>query len=301
MTIEYRPARRDDLHLAMDVVTDALNDLERRHGFDGVTAPLDTSFAEFCLADDPSGLWVAEEGREISGFGFSWFADDFWYLAQLFVRPRGQQAGIGRALLERTLRQAEGRKCTCLALITFAYNRASLALYMRHGLFPRVPLYEVAGKIQMPIEPQVGENLTHDVVSGDETRIADFDRIDRQVLGLSRAKHHRFSLRLPSLQALLFRSQKGDTVGYTYVSKSGVIGPVAVTDAKYVSVAIAAAYTLAGKAGCERVSALLPGCCGEALSVALRSGLRLGRTMVFMSSRPLGDWERYAPRGPGYM
>jgi GNAT superfamily N-acetyltransferase len=122
MTVICRKAEVEDLKPAMAVVAAALNDLERRHGFEGVGGEIDTSFPAFCLADDPCGLWVAEEEGRIVGFGFSWVADHLWYLADLFVEPRWQSAGVGRMLLERTREQAQQSKASVRALITFAYN-----------------------------------------------------------------------------------------------------------------------------------------------------------------------------------
>jgi GNAT superfamily N-acetyltransferase len=103
----------------MAVVAAALNDLEGRHGFEGISDEIDTSFAEFCLADNPSGLSVAEAGDRIVGFGFSWVAEHLWYLADLFVEPEWQSSGVGRMLLERTLDQARKSNSSVRALITF--------------------------------------------------------------------------------------------------------------------------------------------------------------------------------------
>src|SRR4029078_12551860 len=55
------------------------------------------AFPKFCLAEDPDGLWVAEHGGTIVGFGFSWMTETFWFLSQLFVRPEIQAKGIGQA------------------------------------------------------------------------------------------------------------------------------------------------------------------------------------------------------------
>src|SRR5829696_6434891 len=98
MTITCRKAETGDLKSAMAVVAAALNDLERSPGFAGSSGVIDTSFAEWCLADDSSGLWVAEAEDRIVGFGFSWVAGHLWYLADLFVEPGWQSAGVGRML-----------------------------------------------------------------------------------------------------------------------------------------------------------------------------------------------------------
>ena len=133
-------------------------------------APPPIAFPKFCLAEDPDGLWVAEHGDAIVGFGFSWMTEKFWCLSQLFVRPKTQAKGIGQALLSKTLVQAERSGATNRALITFAYNIASTGLYLNNGLYPREPLYRVAAPAQAvartPLAVFVSDPATGEVVGG---------------------------------------------------------------------------------------------------------------------------------------
>jgi GNAT superfamily N-acetyltransferase len=284
----------------MAVVAAALNDLERRHGFDGISGEIDISFPAFSLADDPAGLWVAEEDGRIIGFAFSWRADRLWFLADLFVEPGRQVQGVGRMLLERVRQQARDSNASVEALITFAYNRTSLGLYMKHGMYPRMPLFQWSGpRRSLALDPS-GPGLACEPMS----QARDLDlvaRIDRSVLGITREKHHMFSLSDPALSGFLFRTADSTEAGYVYVSRDGHIGPLAVTAAEFVRPAFATALGLAFEMGGDQVSAFLPGICDEALALALASRMRIGRTMVFVSSRPFGDWSRYCPRHPGYM
>jgi hypothetical protein len=57
----------------------------------------------------------------------------FW--RELFVAPGHQSRGAGNELLARTF--AHG-------LITFTFNVVSQGLYIRHGPFPRLPIYVVS-------------------------------------------------------------------------------------------------------------------------------------------------------------
>ncbi len=102
MDITYRPAKCEDLEDAERVVQEAANELRVRHGRQPWPAPPPIAFPKFCL-EDPDGLWVAEHGDTIVGFGFSWMTEKFWFLSQLFVRPETQAKGIGQALLWKTL------------------------------------------------------------------------------------------------------------------------------------------------------------------------------------------------------
>src|SRR5437879_4712830 len=194
MNITYRPAKPEDLEEAERVVQQSGNALLVRHGLQPWPAPPSTAFPKFCLAQDPSGLWVAQDGDTIVGFGFSWMAEKFWCLSQLFVRPETQAKGIGQALLSKTLMQAERNGAANGAIITFAYNIASTGLYLRNGFYPREPLYRMVAPV-----PVVAQNLGH--AGYDVTPIAPgpqsgewTSRIDQALLGFRRDLHHQFLL-----------------------------------------------------------------------------------------------------------
>src|SRR6516162_4420168 len=194
MAITYRPAKSEDLEEAERVVQEAGNELRVRHGWQPWPAPPPIVFPKFCLAEDPDGVWVAEDGDTIVGFGFSWMTEKFWFLSQLFVRPSTQTRGIGQALLSKTLMQAERNGATNRALITPAYNIASTGLYLHNGLYPREPLYRMAAPA-----PAAAQNLAD--AGYDTMTIAPWPepaewirRIDQQLLGFCRDLDHKFLL-----------------------------------------------------------------------------------------------------------
>jgi len=141
MTILCRPARAQDLVRADQLVVASINDLTQRHGFGPMARSSPPNFQLFSLKDDPDGLWVAEEADEILGFAWSWVCGDLWFLAQLFVSPDHQGRRIGNELLKRTFEHAQKSGAGNRALITFTFNTVSQGLYIRHGLFPRFPVY----------------------------------------------------------------------------------------------------------------------------------------------------------------
>lgn len=144
MTVVYRPARAEDLEFADALVVSSINDLTVGHGFGQMASPSQPIFQLFSLADDPDGLWVAEADGRILGFAWSWVCGDIWFLAQLFVSPDRQGGSIGNELIKRTLDHAEKSGASNRVLITFAFNAVSQGLYIRHGLFPRFPIYSVS-------------------------------------------------------------------------------------------------------------------------------------------------------------
>ena len=300
MDITYRPAKLEDLEEAEQVVQQSANALRVSHGLRPSPAPPSTAFPKACLAQDPSGLWVAEDGDTIVGFGFSWMADKFWCLSQLFVRPETQAKGVGQALLSRTLMQAERNGAANRALITFAYNIASTGLYLQNGLYPREPLYRMAAPAQT-----VAKNLAH--ADYDATPIAPWPaprewmaEIDEALLGLRRNLHHEFLLGSVAARAIRIE-RAGGTAGYAYISSQGYVGPLAIlpdADAKGV---VITALRCALESGPSRVSMTIPGRAVGVMQAVLAVGFCIEVPLVLMAWRPFGNWCNYLPRDPGFL
>jgi GNAT superfamily N-acetyltransferase len=298
MAIIYRLAREDDLATADRLTVASINDLTERHGFGPMASPGPHPLQSFSLRDDPDGLWVGEDAGQILGFVFSWVCDDLWFLAQLFIAPERQNQGIGHALISRAMEQAHKRGAATQALITFAFNRASQSLYMRHGMFPQFPIYFFGASrdtLRLP-----AERLRSAPLSADAAHLRALDAIDAAALGVSRDKHHRYLLADAATRGLLLYSERGDCVGYVYVA-NGHVGPLAVTTPEAVVPALATAFAFAAEAGAAQISAFIPGACHGALSLAIDSGMRITFPMLLMANRHFGDWSRYLPRNPGFM
>lgn len=298
MSIIYRPAREDDLATADRLTVTSINELTERHAFGPMASPGPHPFQSFSLADDPNGLWVAEDAGQMLGFAFSWVCGDLWFLAQLFISPNRQNQGIGHTLISRTMGQAQKRGASTKALITFAFNRASQSLYIRHGIFPRLPVYFFAVPCDgLRLPPERVRSAT---LSASSAHLRELDAIDAVALGVSRAKHHRYLLADTATNGLLLYADNGDCIGYAYIA-GGHVGPLAVTKQEAVVPALATALAFGAGAGAARVSAFIPGSCRGALSLAIASGMRITFPMLLMADRDFGDWSRYMPRNPGFM
>jgi GNAT superfamily N-acetyltransferase len=298
--ITYRPAKCEDLEDAERVVQEAGNALRVRHGRQPWLAPPPTAFPKFCLAEDPDGLWVAEHGDTIVGFGFSWMTEQFWFLSQLFVRPETQAKGVGQALLSKTLMQAQRNGATNRALITPAYNITSTGLYLNNGLYPREPLYRMSAPAQ-----DVAQKLAD--AGYDTTPIAPWPEprewmaeIDGKLLGFRRDMHHRFLLGGGAARAVRIERASG-SAGYAYISVEGHVGPLAIApdaDAKGV---VTTALRCALESGPSKVSMIVPGRADVLMRAVLALGLRLEEPYVLMASRPFGSWCNYLVRAPGFL
>ncbi len=305
MDITYRPAKAEDLEEAERVVQQSGNALRVRHGGQPWPAPPPTAFPKFCLAQDPSGLWVAQDGDTIVGFGFSWMTEKLWCLSQLFVRPETQAKGVGQALLSKTLMQAERNGAANRALITFAYNIASTGLYLKNGLYPREPLYEMAAPAQA-----VAQNLVD--AGYDITPIAPWPeagewpdgewigRIDQELLGYRRDLHHQFLLGGFAARAIRIE-HAGRAAGYAYISAQGHVGPLAIAPDADAKAVVTTALRCALEGGARQVSMIVPGRAEIVMQTALALGFRIEEPYVLMASRPFGNWCNYLPGAPGFM
>lgn len=297
MTIVYRPARVDELQATQELIVRSINDLSERHGFGPMASVRPALFQTFSWHDDPSGLWTAEEDGAIVGSAFSWVCGDLWFLAELFIAPDRQGAGIGGELLKRTRAQAEKAGARHRALITFTFNRVSQGIYIRHGMFPRVPLYMIGGDREtVTARVQAASMRAVRIVPG---HAGEIERIDRATLGVSRAKHHAFLTTDAATKGFLLYEGE-DCAGYAYVNAGGHVGPLALTRGD-TGRAFATALRLAAESGAPQLSAFVPGTAEAALKLAIDCGMRIMFPMVLMSSEPFGDWTRYMPRNPGFM
>ena len=148
MDITYRPAKFEDLEDAERVVQEAGNELRVRHGRQPWPAPPPIAFPKFCLAEDPDGLWVAEHGDTIVGFGFSWMTETVLVFVATLCQASNPGEGhrAGSSVENPNASQRNG--ATNRALITPAYNITSTGLYLNNGLYPREPLYRMAAPAQ---------------------------------------------------------------------------------------------------------------------------------------------------------
>jgi len=300
MPVIYRPARAQDLQRADELVVGSINDLTERHGFGAMVVPRPPRFQLFSLEDDPDGLWVAEDAGQFVGFAFSWACGNLWFLAQLFVSPDQQGHGIGDELLKRTLNHAQKNGATNKALITFAFNRVSQGLYIRHGLYPRLPLYFFSVSREVLQGRLQGAQFRCAPLEDSAAHLHSLVHVDARTLGISRAKHHRFLIDDKTTRGVAFYAGD-DCVGYAYVSSDGHVGPLAVAQPDAIGTAFRTALNLAAEGGSSQVSAFLPGTSEATLNIAVEHGMRITFPMMLMSTRDFGNWIQYLPRNPGFM
>ncbi len=108
----------------------------------GYDRPSDASMlasVERIIGGDDAEYFMAASGEEPQGvaqvryrWSVWWDAEDCW-LEDLYVRPDGRGAGLGRALVEAVLERARARGCRRVELDVSSENPAALALYRSLG------------------------------------------------------------------------------------------------------------------------------------------------------------------------
>jgi ribosomal protein S18 acetylase RimI-like enzyme len=300
LSLVYRPARAQDLAATDALVVASINDLSERHGFGSMATASPPNFQLFSLKDDPDGLWIAEDAGDILGFAWSWVCGDVWFLAQLFVDPAKQGRGIGNELLKLALEHARKSGAPHKALITFTFNRVSQGLYIRHGLFPKMPIYFLGAAREQVMAGLPEPPLRSIAIDDTSAHMKRLTEIDASAVGAARAKHHRYLLNDPGTTGFLLCAGS-DCVGYTYISSNGHIGPLAVMQTNVLGDAFTTALKMAADGSSEKISAFVPGTCDSALSLAVSHRLRITFPMLLMASPGYGDWTQYLPRNPGFM
>ncbi|HWC34301.1 MAG TPA: GNAT family N-acetyltransferase [Mycobacteriales bacterium] len=134
------------------------------------------------VAHDEGGAWVATRDSRIVGCAMALRRDDLWGLSLLVVDPTVQSTGIGRRLLDATLRHAAG--CERAAIQSSSDPRA-IRLYATSG-FALFPQMAATGK---PVVDAAPASVAR-VRDGGPADHPFADGIDRAVRGAGRGPDH---------------------------------------------------------------------------------------------------------------
>lgn len=78
-------------------------------------------------------LWNGSGSRDLLGYVCRWLVGDEVHILNLAVRPEWRRSGVGRALVERVVREAEERHVSMITLEVRRENVAATALYRSFG------------------------------------------------------------------------------------------------------------------------------------------------------------------------
>ena len=304
--LTFRPAADADLDACGQIWRAALNDYLPRVGQPEMPAELGAlrRLHAHLLATDPERFWVAERRGRIVAFTAAVERGRVWFLSMLFVEPAEQRAGVGRALLARTMPQpSDGR---VLAVGSDSAQPISNGLYAALGMLPRMPVWLVVGRPRdgwLPTALPSGvwvEPLARDADGGATPELQDeLDTLDREVIGMTRPQDHAY-LRREGRLGFTYRDGRGGLLGYGYAAPSGRISPIAVRDAALLAPVTGHLLTALEPPGASAI--WTPGGSDGAMSTLLDAGLRLeGFPVLFGWTRPFADFTRFLPISPGLL
>lgn len=299
-TITYRPGTPDDSYAVFLVLEHALADMLRRMGHTEPTSIADpVALAQMWaergplyahLAATAEHFWVAEQGGQIVGYARATLRDGVRALTEFFVLPEAQGNGVGRALLSRAFPEGQAR---LRAVIASPEVRAQ-AIYMRHGLYPRCPIYYW---YRTPEPITVMTDLTITPITDTPGNQAALDEIDREILGHARAADHGYLLR--DRQGLIYT--RGDqVVGYGYIGHRN--GPFALRHPDDFPAVLAHAESQAATAGRDHFGLEIPLLNRAALDHVLARGFQIEPFVaMLLSDTPFGRFDQYIITSPPFI
>jgi GNAT superfamily N-acetyltransferase len=268
--VDLRPAAAGDLPEQFEVFELAQRELHKRRGADWRAR----DFSEWerlqlhLLHHDGARSFVAEEAGRVVGFTAAWARDDVWFLSALFVHPEHQARGIGQRLLSLAWGNGYSRRST----ITEALQPVSTASYARRGLIPTTPILALDGKPRAT-EPERLEPAPPDP---DALRF-----LDQAAYGFDRTVDH--ALWQETAESATLWLAGGEPAAYSYVSTSGVVGPLAGRDEASAANALSAELA---RHPDRTVSVAVPGSAPQLVEAALTARLRMADPGLLLLSLP---------------
>lgn len=303
--MDYRHAKVSDIPGVAKVFATAIDDIDRKHGFfekPTPTSPPSPQYS-FWLKKNPGAFWVAEDRGQVVGYTFSFLRGPLWFLADLFILPEHQGKGIGGTLIKKTLGSWRDRRIRNRALITPAFNRASVSLYLRYEMLPRQPVYFASATreaVERGLQDMEGKELEVEDAKNFRSSSPLLEKVHKLALGIPSGWHNEFFFEVLKSRCLIFR-KRGRLEGYSFVRPNGRLGPLVVRSASSFASAFDLTLQAAVEGKAEKAVMFFPGTNEGAVRMGIKRGFRIDYPLLFLSSRPMGDFENYLFYSPGLM
>lgn len=304
MKVDYHLADEGDLEAAHQTMVESLNQFAMQRALPLV----DLDFNEHLplwrhlLGTSGESFFVAKVKNKLAGFCCNIVRGNLWFLSYLVVAPEFQGTGIGGDLFTKAMAEARGNKETeVIAAYANASNWPSMSLYIRSGIFPRVPVLKLEGSISdMCQATRDVQPMECEVAGLTEKTIALVDSLDEDIRGTGRDIDHRFWLGCGDMRCYLFE-KNGEATGYAYICDEGTIGPVAALNPEEMEGILALCLDRLSSQGVDRFTLHVPGENTGALSFLYDRGFKIQELGLIMSSRPFGKWENYVISRPSLL
>jgi hypothetical protein len=250
---------------------------------------------------DGDGFLIASVGDEVVGFGSAFVRSRLLLLPQLWLLPEVLDQPVAETLARKLLAYGERSGAQEFAALELGHPPFT-ALLFRFGLRPRFPLLclslpaEDARRVGLELSKLLpGHELTREAVTS-RAGMADIDRLDRLVRGVSRPMDHEHWLTSRQLRLVTVREGKR-IAGYAY-GGAGQCGPVVASTGEAALAALGWALSLAADSGAARVDLLIPAPFESAIEHLLDAGARCRAVAQWLSRQPVAAADRWIPAGP---
>jgi GNAT superfamily N-acetyltransferase len=283
---ELRRAVPDDARAMFDVMRAALTDSGTSVPHEFPSPSHEMKWLAYLIAEE-CGSWVAIADSDLVGFSAGVVRGNVGWLALLCVEPSVQGMGCGRALLSKALDDLRSRAEVLATLVDPATPRP-MTMYFKRGMIPGGGFLALRGPTAVE-PPAAGLISTSDWKSSAEAVGGLDERWMRRPAG-----DHAGYLQRAGFEFRAFSDEDGQTVGFSYWTAGGRLGPALVADPAVMPEVLA--VTLAGMAaaGMAEARLLVPAENRVALEWLSQHDFRVLGMEIACASGPLpGAWDRY--------
>ena len=149
-TFVIRRATPEDSAVAGRICYDAFSTISGEHGFPCDLPSADAAIGMLGMAFSAPGFYciVAERDGQIVGSNCMDERSVIRGVGPITIAPAGQNAGVGRRLMEAVMERAKDEGAAGIRLVQAAFHNRSLSLYSKLGFDVREPLSCMQGRME---------------------------------------------------------------------------------------------------------------------------------------------------------
>lgn len=299
-TPRFRPATADDSEACYRLFWESVADLAARQGMPWKETA-DQLWPRFVplydlLAEIAAEWWVAADPHTDELIGYARSVErgadgGLFELAEFFVRPGHQAAGVGRQLIERAFPTGRG----AVRVIIATTDVRAVARYHRADTSIQFPILGVTG----PPSARAADGIRLEPVPVDEASLGEVAAIERVVLEYDRGAHELRWL-LARREGWLYRSEDR-VVGCAFIGAEGT-GPIAALDPGAMPDILGHLEARGAALGRDELGFEVPAPNVVAIRHLLARGFRFDPFVTYlMASRPFGSFDRYLGFTPPFV
>ena len=289
MGLSVRPMTVGDVPEAGRIIADAFNDVWQRHGFPAPWPRPETAelMTGFYVGYPEARGFVAERDGRVVGSGFAHIRADKAGIGPVTVAPGAQGEGVGKAIMERLLKETS--RCSSVRLVQDPFNNVSFSLYSKLGFVPR----DVVARFvtEDPRPTPAGDSLAVRAMTTDD--LESVAALDEQKAGMRRNSDYAL---LMSLGSQLVCRRDGRLTGFLCrvpADEEVMLGPGAAESLDDLRGLLSEALRIPGP---RRMRLWLTASQHELLRCVLEAGFAISAVSTYMVK---GEWQ--PPPGPHFM